>query len=219
VKLISTTLVHKIAEPRRIADAAPPTIVFLHGRGADELDLLGLSEYFDERFLFISPRAPFPFQFGGGHTWYDLVEIGTPEPKMLEQSYAKLMQFLDDIVTGYGVNPSRLFLCGFSMGTVMSYAAVLTHPSRCAGVMANSGYIPEGTALTLQWQQIAGKPFFVAHGQHDPVIPVSFGHRAKQLLTEANAKVSYHEYQMAHQISEEQLGHMIHWISPLIEGR
>src|SRR5512137_1636155 len=119
---ISTSLLHKVLQPRRRTSAPAPLLILLHGRGANEDDLLGLAEYLDDRLFIVSARAPFPFQFGGGFTWYDLEEVGKPEPAMFRKSYDKVRQFVDDVGKGYPVDRSRIFLGGFSMGAVMSYA-------------------------------------------------------------------------------------------------
>lgn len=191
----------------------------LHGRGANEDDLLGLAEYFDERLFIISPRAPFDFQFGGGFTWYDVLEVGRPEPKMFAESYTKLINFFEAARKEYPIDASKIFFLGFSMGTMMSYALALTRPAEVAGILANSGYIPEGTDLKLDWKGIKGKPFFVSHGVYDPVIPVMLGRRAKELLDDAQASVTYREYDMGHQIGEESLGHMVTWLERLLDGK
>ena len=59
-----------------------PTVIMVHGRGADEEDLVGLAEYYDRRLLVLSVRAPFPFPYGGGFTWYYVWNVGTPDPAM-----------------------------------------------------------------------------------------------------------------------------------------
>jgi phospholipase/carboxylesterase len=112
-----------------------------------------------------------------------------------------------------------MFFCGFSMGAVMAYAITLTHPESVMGTIANSGYIPEGTELKYQWDQIKAKPFFVAHGKFDPVIPVMFGQRAKELLDKAHASVTYREYEMGHQIGEESLNDMMQWLTKKLDGK
>lgn len=216
MNVISTSLTHKILKPRRVEGGKAPALLFLHGRGADETDLLGLAEYFDERLFIVSARAPFPFQLGGGFTWYEILEMGRPEPKMFSESYRKLAQFIDDILKSYPIDPTRLILCGFSMGTMMSYAMALTKPVLIHGVMANSGYVPEETDLVFQWNKVKSKPFFVSHGRYDPVIPVAYGQRARELLVKAEAKLTYREYDMGHQISEEALNDMMAWMSNIL---
>lgn len=210
---IQTSLKHKILEPRRRSAGKHPTLVLLHGRGASENDLLGLTEYLDERLMIFSVRAPFAFRAGEGYTWYELVEVGRPEPAMFAESYNKLLQFFDDMIAHYPVNQEKIFFGGFSMGTVMSYALALTRPESVKGVIANSGYIPEETELQFKWENIKAKPFFVGHGKYDPVIPLVFAQRAQDLLMKAGAHVTYHEYDMAHQINEESLNDMMGWIT------
>lgn len=213
---VPSSLIHKILQPRRRVAGPAPVLILLHGRGANEDDLLGLAEYLDERLMIVSPRAPFPFQFGGGYTWYDLEEVGRPEPEMFRKSYAKVVQFVEDVRAHLPVDRTKVFLGGFSMGTVMSLAFGLTHPASVRGLIANSGYVPEETDLRFSWSDVKGKPFLVTHGTYDPVIPVSYGRRTKELLQKADAALTYREYDMGHQIGEESLNDMMSWISALL---
>lgn len=216
--LVQSTLHHKILPPKRSIAGKAPALILLHGRGANEDDLLALSDFLDDRLFFIAARAPFSFQWGGGYTWYDILEIGSPEPKMFAESYQKLSQFCEDLKTSYPVDPSKMFLLGFSMGTMMSYAIALTKPEAVAGVVANSGYIPEEADLKFQWDRLQNKPFFMAHGVQDPIIPVQLCRRAKILLEQAHATVEYHEYTMGHEIREENLSDMSKWLSDKLDA-
>lgn len=213
MKTIDSALAHKIIPPRRASAGPSPVLILLHGRGANEDDLLGLSSYLDEHFFLAAPRAPYTFQWGGGFTWYDMEEAGSPEPQMFAESYDRLSTFLDDVRKGYPVDPSRMLLFGFSMGTVMSYCIALTKPAGIAGVIAHSGYIPEDAGLRFAWGELEGKAFFIAHGTDDPVIPVSFSRRARELLSPTRALITYREYTMGHQISDESLGDAINWMA------
>jgi phospholipase/carboxylesterase len=210
---IKSTLIHKVLKPQRKSPGKSPALILLHGRGANEDDLLGLAEFLDERLMIISPRAPFSFHYGGGYAWYEIEEVAKPEKKMFADSYQRLVQFIADVKTGYPVDSEKVFLGGFSMGTMMSYAFALTHPAEVRGIIANSGYVPEDTDLTFSWNEIKAKPFFVSHGTYDPVIPISFAKRAKELLEKAQADITYREYDMGHQISEENLNDMMNWMS------
>ncbi|RPH36021.1 phospholipase [bacterium] len=217
MKTIATSLVHRVLEPEHSVADAHPTLIMLHGRGADEEDLLGLSSFLDDRLLCISARAPFSFPYGG-YTWYDIGQVGVPLPGMFDESYAKLVTFVDDVLRNYPVDPSRLYLFGFSMGTVMSYALSLTRPELFRGVSANSGYVPEGTGLRFRWKDLAGKTFFIAHGAGDQVIPVQMARRAKELFAPSHATVDYREYPMDHQISDESLADVAAWFKKLLDA-
>ncbi len=208
---VQLSLLHKIASPNSDQNPPFPTLILLHGRGTNEDDLLGLVSYLDPRFMVISARAPFRFSYGG-YTWYDVLEVGSPEPQQFAESYERLIQFLADVQQHYPVDANQVFLLGFSMGTMMSYALALTKPKEIAGVVAHSGYIPEHPLLLFKWDELDQTGFFVAHGVHDPVIPIHFGRRAKELLSKTNADLTYREYPIAHQISEESLRDLSAWL-------
>ncbi len=211
-----STLLHKIAPASTDFNKPKPAIILLHGRGANEDDLLGLAPFLDPRFFVVAARAPFLFPHGGA-TWYDMLTVGSPEPRQFMESYEKLVQFVDDVKRFYPVDPHQLYLLGFSMGTVMSYAYALTHPEAVRGVVAHSGYVPEDTPLSFAWDRLKGKSFFVAHGTEDPVIGVEFARRARQLLSKTEATVAYHEYALPHSMSEESVQDFSQWLHGLIE--
>lgn len=206
---VKSSLIHSLVPP---ATRGPhPALILLHGRGANEHDLLGLSSYLDPDLLLIAARAPLDFPYGG-YTWYDVVNVGTPEPAQFAESYARLVQFLDDVLRHYPVDPSRIALLGFSMGAVMSYALSLTKPELIHSVVAHSGYVPEDTTLRFRWDALDGKGFFVAHGSADPVIGVEFALRAKELLQSTKADLTYREYPIPHTMSEDSVQDVSSWL-------
>jgi phospholipase/carboxylesterase len=213
MKLIDSVLHHRVVMPRETTAPLHPTLILLHGRGADEEDLLGLSPYLDRRFMITGVRAPHPFPYSGGFTWYEVGEVGTPDPVMFKSSYEKLSSFINGFIEQYPVDKKQVYLLGFSMGTVMAYALALTQPSLFRGVVANSGYLAEDTHLTYLWNQLSNVEFFVVHGSQDPVIPVQMARRAKELLEAGRAHFEYKEYPMAHQIGEESLQDFSLWLT------
>ncbi len=213
-----SSLLYITQPPQIVQHGKAPALVLLHGRGADENDLMGLAQYFDERLFIISVRAPYPWMHGQGFTWFDIEDIGSPNPAMFAESYTKLINFLREVPKLFPIDHTRLNLCGFSMGAMMSYVVALTEPELVNGVVALSGLIPESTLKSkYNWDKVVKKSFFIAHGIHDSVMPVSFGRRAKELLTDAKAIVTYREYDMDHQISEDTLNDMITWMTNLLE--
>jgi phospholipase/carboxylesterase len=208
---------HHIAlQPKNHGAGPHPTLLLIHGRGADEEDLPGLADRLDPRLLILSVRAPFPFSPGGGYTWYDVGEGGSPEPAMFRESCERLSRFVDQALQQYPVDPARLFLLGFSMGTVMALALSLSRPGLVRGVSANSGYVAEGTHLVYRWTDLAGTSFFLAHGTFDPVIPIALARRARDLFSASNAPHMFREYPMAHQITDESLADIAAWLHPLV---
>ncbi len=214
---MSSTLHHILLEPEAPTRAPYPTVIMLHGLGADEHDLAGLAPFLDPRLLTLSVRAPFPLEWGG-YKWYDFSELGRPDPVQFRESCERLSQFVQDALAHYPIDSERLYLLGFSMGTVMALAMALSEPTVFRGVMANSGYLAEGTHLTYRWRDVAGKSFYVAHGAHDELIPVQASRIIRAKLEEAKALVEYHEFPMAHEIGEHSLSAMARWLTAQING-
>lgn len=216
---IAASLTHIVHPPRASVDGPCPALIMLHGRGADEHDLLGLAPYLDPRLLIASVRAPFPFQYGGGYAWYDVIEVGLPHPRMFAESHERLKKYLDEVVAGYPIDARRVFLFGFSMGAVMSHVLALTQPDRFAGVVAHSGYIPPAKELGLEFRlgDLDGCAWFVAHGVYDPIIPVSFGRETRDLLKDTAADLMYKEYPIAHHVGQRSLDDMSAWLTKRID--
>ena len=175
-------------------------LVLLHGRGADEHDLFPLLDALDpdRRLHGYTPRAPLALPPGGAH-WYVVPRVGYPDPATFAEGYDALTDWFD----GLPFPPEQIVVGGFSQGAVMSYALGLGEGRpRTRALVALSGFIPtvEGWEpdLDAPFQRIA-----IAHGTYDPVIPVEFGRRARDLLEGAGADVWYRESPIEHSIDPE----------------
>jgi phospholipase/carboxylesterase len=173
------------------------TIVLFHGRGADEHDLLPLLDLLDpeRRFLGLTPRGPLSLPPGGAH-WYEVREIGYPDPTTFRSTYRVVSEWLDDLELDW----ERTVLGGFSQGAVMSYALSLGRGRpRPVSVLALSGFMPTVDGFELDLDPPLAR-FAIGHGTYDSVISVDWSRRAKTLLEEAGAEVLYREYPLAHAI-------------------
>jgi len=130
IQPIQAALTHRVVSPRQTSQGTAPGLLILHGRGADEGDLLGLAGALDPRLLVVAARAPFPL--GIGYHWYDLLHLGEPEPITFARSSSLLDRFIGEIVEGYGLDADHLYLAGFSQGAMMSATMTLSQPSRTA---------------------------------------------------------------------------------------
>lgn len=178
-------------------------LVLLHGRGADELDLLPLLDLLDpeQRLVGLVPRGPLALPPGGAH-WYIVREIGFPDPETFLATFAQASGWLDAALTEVGLAPERTVLGGFSQGTMMSYALGLAASRpRPAGILAMSGFIPTVEGFELDLESRAGLPVSISHGTYDPIIGVEFGREARDRLDAAGLDVTYREDPVAHQIA------------------
>ena len=187
----------------RPAAAEPEgALVVCHGRGADEHDLEPLLDALDpeRRLVGFLPRGPLSLPPGGAH-WYVVREVGFPDPATFLPTFERLSGWTNAVVEDAGVPAERVVFAGFSQGAVMSYAlALATSRPRPAGVLAFSGFVPRVEGFELDLAGRAGLPVSIAHGTHDPIITVSFGREARELLEGAGLDVSYVEEPMSHTI-------------------
>ncbi len=215
VQPIQAALTHRVVAPRQPGGEPPPGLLILHGRGADETDLLALAGALDPRLLVVAARAPFPLDLG--YHWYDLLHLGEPESTTFARSRALLERFIGEIVEGYGLDAGQLYLLGFSQGAMMSATMTLSQPSRIAGAVLLSGYLPLQTRIETDPTALRGKPFFVAHGTRDPVIPVEASRIVNAYLARLGASVTYREYPIEHDISEPELREVATWLTSQLD--
>jgi phospholipase/carboxylesterase len=193
------------------ADSVYPTILALHGRGSNERDLIGLAPYLPPEFLWISPRGTFTL-LPGSFEWFQITQIGKPDPKRLADALNVLDTFIDEIIASYPVDRNKLYLLGFSQGSILSMSYTLTKPPRVAGVIAQSGYIPLESGLQIDEPRIRDKPFILTHGIQDPLLPVDWARASRDTLQRLGVNLEYHEFNMGHQISEESLAVINTWL-------
>lgn len=181
----------------------------LHGRGADEYDLFGLKSKLDSRLDIYSLRAPYEFDWGG-YTWFDLFDDGTVDEKSFQHSANEILSFIASL------QRQDIFLLGFSMGAIMSFALSLTRPNLCKGIAALSGFAPLQLEHEYELDALHNLNIFIAHGIQDPVIPISSARKTKELLSRSVATVSYHEYNTGHTIDDQCVSEMSGWLSAII---
>lgn len=190
-------------------------LVLLHGRGADEHDLVALFDLLDpeRRLVGVTPRGPLSLPPGGAH-WYAVRQIGYPDPGTFLATVQQASGWLDALPELTGVPLERTVLGGFSQGAVMSYALGLGEGRPApAAVVALSGFMPTVDGFALD----AGRavPVAIGHGTGDPVIGVEWSRQARDRLEAAGTAVTYRESPMGHAIDPGFLRDLAGWLTKL----
>jgi len=204
---------------REAAGEPRGTIVLLHGRGADEHDLLPLLGVLDphKRYRGITLGGPLTMPPGGKH-WYAVHRVGWPDPATFSPTYEELTGVLDDEL---GLDWSTTVIGGFSQGGVMSYAVGLG-PGRPvpAGILAMSCFLPRFDDGT--WEpDFAGRPQLPVahvHGASDPVIGIEFGRDAHERVTAAGLPMLYEEFPGGHHVDPRLLPVLADWLAQRLGG-
>jgi len=202
---------------------AAASVILLHGLGADGWDFVPIANELDlpeqRPVRFVFPHAPLrPVTINGGYemrAWYDIRSF-TPEGRADAAGLAEASRR----VAGYigreadaGVPPSRIVLAGFSQGAAVALSAGLRSPQRLGGILAMSGYVPFPAKLEAERSaENADVPILLCHGRMDPVVPVTLGEEARDVLTALGYRVEWHEYAMQHEVCSEELADVSRWL-------
>jgi phospholipase/carboxylesterase len=193
----------RLREPAAEPEGA---IVLNPGRAADENDLFGLLDALDpeRRQLGITTGAPLQGLPPGGRHWYVVERVGYPHAETFGRSYEALGERIDSLLAERGIDWSRTLVGGFSQGTVMSYALGLGEGRPVpAGILANSGFIPEVEGWSADLESRPSLPVFIHHGSADPVIGVEFARAARERLQAAGIEPVYRETAAGHWLPPE----------------
>ncbi|WP_095171224.1 alpha/beta hydrolase [Pseudomonas sp. Irchel 3H3] len=209
-----------ILEPVKTADAC---VIWLHGLGADRYDFLPVAEALQETLQttrFVLPQAPTrAVTINGGYempSWYDILAMSPAraiDREQLEASAQRIIDLIEEQRAG-GIDPSRIFLAGFSQGgAVVLHSTFLKWQGPLGGVLALSTYAPTFTdelELSASQQRI---PVLCLHGQYDEVVQNVMGRSAYEYLKTRGVTVTWQEYPMGHEVLPEEIRDIGAWLA------
>lgn len=188
-------------------DPSKPLVVLLHGRGSNELDILGLAGELPAGPAYAAVRAP--IAEGGGYAWFQNRGIGRPVAESLAENMAWFRTWLDSVAPA----GRPVVLAGFSGGAAFAGGLLLSDPQRFAGAAILYGTLPFDAGVPLMPAGLAGVPVFVAQGEQDRVIPAELLQRTwRYLLTESAAPAYARRDPGGHGITGRTLAELGGWI-------
>jgi len=186
-----------LQEPARI-------LLLLHGWTGDENSMWVFTRKFPENLWIVAPRAPHTAEIGG-YSWRELHPgtWGLPTLSDLKPAADSLIQLVDDYAASKGMDGSQFDVAGFSQGGALTNVLSLLYPQRVRKAVVLAGFMPGETDDLLAQRVLTGKPFFVAHGTQDDLIPLERAQQAVGLLESAGAQVTFCEAEVGHKVSAD----------------
>lgn len=195
-----------------------PLVIMLHGFGANMMDLSGLAPVINETgYVYACPNAPMPFDLGMGqmgYGWYP--PRGQSTPEQVREAESLLAGFFDEAFLELKAVPGKAVLMGFSQGGGMTYRCGLGRPDIFAGLVALSASVPNPQELEPKLPSRREQPIFVAHGRADSLVSLESARATRKFLEGAGYLPDYHEYEMAHQISDEVIADLVPWLAKVL---
>ena len=202
------------------------SLIWLHGLGADGNDFVPivpqLQSAKDRAVRFIFPNAPIrPVTLNGGmamRAWYDIFGFDIDrdqDAQGIDQSVTSILGLVQSQFDAPEIQ--QVGLAGFSQGGAIALRAGLACAHPLFGIVALSTYLLQAGTLS-QWLAPAQArcPVYLAHGSHDPIVPLSLGEQAHQRLVEAGVQVNFQTWPMAHEVCMEEVAAIDAFISSVL---
>ncbi|MCD1260362.1 alpha/beta hydrolase [Paenibacillus athensensis] len=184
-------------EPATQADL--PTLVLLHGTGANERDLLPLAAH-------IAPGAGLLALRGnvsenGMLRFFRRIAEGVFDEEDLVFRTRELYAFLDEAADRYGLNRRRFVALGYSNGANIAASLLLHYSDAFQGAMLHHPMVPiRGVGPA----DISGLPVFIGAGRNDPICKPQETEELTGMLRQGGAEVEVHwEYAGHHLTASE----------------
>lgn len=193
-----------------------PLIIFLHGYGGDETNLISFTAALPRDYNYLSVRAPLK-AYQEGYQWFNQRPDSAyydGKTEDLKSSGQVLEQFIEQATRKYQTRPSKVFLVGFSQGAMMSYEVVLRHPGLVGGFAALSGHMLPVLKAELKPDPARQKlAVFIGHGAVDTLIPVQGASDAEAYLKTQGIKPQFHAYAgLPHGVNEAEVRDLAAWL-------
>ncbi len=214
-----------ILETGSAPDAA---VIWLHGLGADGHDFepvvpaLALPASLPVRFIF--PHAPVrPVTINGGmamRAWYDIIAFdGVTEDETGIRASQQLAQDLITAQVGLGIASERIIIAGFSQGGAIALQAGLRHPTRLAGILALSTYLPLRASLAAERSESnQDTPLLMIHGSHDEIVSADRGRSSRDAMVKLGQAVDWREYPMGHELCMPEVHAISTWLQQVLSN-
>lgn len=207
-----------IINPPELPQAA---VIWLHGLGADGHDFESIVPLLPPELIkstkFIFPHAPTrPITINGGMVmrgWYDIMSMDLTQNQDAAGIKASEQIICNLIAEQHESGIEKIILAGFSQGGAIALHTGLRYPRPLSGIMALSTYVPLANTL-MDERHISNQntPIFYAHGEYDPVIPLTHAQHSYTLLNKLGYAVSWHTYVMEHSVYPEEITDIGQWL-------
>lgn len=183
----------------------------MHGYGSNRQDMAGLADAFQLPIRTLVIDAPHTLEhlgMVGGRAWFNLSQTADGSLTYAKGEAIAAIETLESFLASWmseHLDPNTpLVVGGFSQGAMMSHSLLLRGNTPLSAILGLSARdMVKDLGITPQTAQTKATPVFMSHGTADIVIPISFARSLKDFYEQTDAKLTYHEYPMAHEISQD----------------
>jgi phospholipase/carboxylesterase len=189
---------------------AYPLLVFFHGHGGNEEQILKLAPRLSRRnYVSIGLRGPVCVGQRGstgalGYSWG-----GSSQLSLIEDYF---LQAVKQMRRYYHIHSERVYLAGFAEGATLAYRLGLRFPDRLAGVVSLNGHLPRHEKPLLRLPEARSLQVFIGHGIANSIVPLTMAKQDHRLLYAAGLPLEMHTYPTNHRLHPDMLRDINRWI-------
>lgn len=193
-----------------------PLLVFLHGHGSSEEQILRLAPRLSRRnYICIAPRGPHvltPRNGGEGKACYSWGPEGQDDPLVEEYIFRAIEQTCRCL----HIHSERIYLAGFREGAAVAYRLGMLYPERFGGVIALNGLLPRHGGPRLRLPEARKLRVFIGHGIANAIMPLGLARQDHRLFYTAGLDVALRTYPTTHRIHPDMLRDINRWVQKRI---
>jgi phospholipase/carboxylesterase len=189
---------------------AYPLLVFLHGHGGSEEQVLKLAPRLSRRnYVCIALRGP--QAIGPRPDGRPAFSWGAEGP-LDSQVEDYVFHAVEQTRRHYHVHSERIYLAGFREGAGPAYRLGLTYPEKFAGVAALNGCLPRQNGPRLRLPDVRKLRMLLGHGIANAIVPFALAKADHRLFFSAGLDVTLHAYPTTHRIHPDMLRDLDTWV-------
>jgi len=175
--------------------SAGPPLLFLHGTGGNEHDLLPLRDHLSPGAAVLSVRGT--VLENGMPRFFRRVREGVFDEDDLHRRADDLAEFVVTASAAYRIEERTLVAVGFSNGADIASAMLLQRPGLLAGAVLLAAMVPYAEPPATD---LAGTLVIISNGDRDPLIETGVTQQLAGQLRERGAQVVELPHPGGHQI-------------------
>jgi phospholipase/carboxylesterase len=176
------------------------TLVLLHGTGGNERDLIPVAKLLDNEASILSLRGE--VNENGMLRFFRRLAEGVFDEADVIARAQDMKTFLEEAVTAYDLDPSKLTAVGYSNGANMAAAMTLLHGPVFAEAVLFAPMVP---LKATPENSLQGMPIFLGAGTNDPIVAPENTRALEELLRRRGAAVRTYWHGEGHRLTQEEV--------------
>lgn len=187
-----------------------PVLLLLHGTGGNELSLMDIGEFIDEKASILSVKGN--VNENGMARYFRRLEEGIFDEEDLVYRTKELNEFLDEAAEKYHFDRNNIIALGYSNGANIAASLLLQYPKSLRSAILHHPMVP---LRDIEKLSLEGTEVFIGAGENDNICRPEETNELEKMLIERGAKVVVHWENYGHRLTKTEIEAAKDWYQSL----